>query len=302
MPTLSARDIKQRAVELGFTACGIARAQVVDAEARARYSLWLEQGRHGCLEWAERNRDVRDDPRLLLDGARSLVMVAMNYYPAWRQPSESAQVAYYAYGDDYHFVLKKRLWQLTAWIEQTTGDHSRAFVDSAPLRERYWAVQAGLGFIGLNNQLILPGRGSYLVLGCLVTTLELESDEPCRDSCGACRRCLAACPSGALDGCGAADCRRCLSCLTIEYRGERLPEWVAAVKGERVLGCDACQRCCPHNAGAVATTVPEFEPHREFLSLTRADILNLTPAQYRRLTAGSAATRVTLRNLQRNAR
>ena len=297
---LTAADIKQRATAMGFDVCGIATAAPVDERARRQYQQWLEQGRQGCMEWAERYLAVRDDPRELLEGAQSIIMVGMNYLPQRLQPADAPQFAYYAYGRDYHDVLKQRLWQLGAYIGEATGATARACVDSAPLRERYWAQRAGLGFIGRNNQLIVPGRGSYFVLGALITTLALEADEPCLLTCGDCGACLAACPTGALDGDGAVDARRCISCLTIELRGQ-LPEQATQVLGHRVYGCDSCQRCCPHNSHAQATEHPEFEASDELMSLTLDDIVGMDRTAFNRIFRHSAVKRAKLEGLQRNA-
>lgn len=293
------QKIKQLAHELGFDACGYAVAQPVDAIARERYRQWLVQGRHGCMAWAERYCDVRDNPQLLLEGARTVIMLAMNYYPRQKQPRQAPQFAYYAYGRDYHEVMRERMHRLAQFIQAETGCDTRCCVDTAPLRERYWAQRAGLGFIGLNNQLILPGKGSYFFLGAVITTLELRPDEPCVLSCGECRACIEACPAHALAYDQPVDARRCLSCLTIEYRGE-LSQWVREAMGNRVYGCDECQRCCPHNSQAVPTAVADFEPSHEFLSLTDADIRHMTSAQFKRLFGHSAVQRTRLQGLQRN--
>lgn len=295
-----AHRVKQAAHSLGFDACGIASVGEVDAEAVTRYRMWLSRGGHGCMAWAARHSEVRDNPALLLEGARSLIMVAMNYYPSVRQHPSAPQFAYYAYGRDYHEVLKERLRELAATVTSLAGGTSRACVDSAPLRERFWAQQAGLGFVGRNNQLILPGRGSYFFLGALLTTAELPCDAPCEEQCSGCGACERACPAGALRGGAAVDAGRCLSCLTIEHRGE-LPEWVGKVIGNRVYGCDECQRCCPHNAHATPTTVAELAPSQEFLGLTLDKILAMTPADFSRVFSHSAVKRTKLEGLKRNA-
>ena len=291
--------IKEVSRALGFDACGVARAHRVDDVAAARYARWLAQGRNGCMEWAARHCDLRDDPEGLLPGVRSVIVVAMNYYPARFQPREAPQFAYYAYGRDYHEVVKQRLWQLAAAIEQMAPCQTRVCVDSAPIRERYWAQQAGLGFIGLNNALILPGKGSYYFLGVILTTLSLDPDAPCTQSCGECHACIQACPAGALRGDGAVDARRCLSCLTIEHRGD-LPQWVSGVLGNRVFGCDECQKCCPHNRHAHPTTIAELQPTDDFLSLTRERIAQMDQAEFSRLFSHSAVKRAKLAGLQRN--
>ena len=296
-----ANAIKAQASELGFDACGFARAEAIDDEARQQYQRWLEDGRNGCMEWAERYCDVRDNPQLLLEGAQTVIMLAMNYYPQHFQPPEAPQVAYYAYGSDYHDVLRERLKQLTSFIHENTGAQCRCCVDTAPLRERYWAQKAGLGFVGLNNQLILPGKGSYFFLGSVITTLELPPDDPCRHSCGECRACIEACPGHALTDGEAVDARQCLSCLTIEQRGE-LPQWAAQAMGNRVYGCDECQRCCPHNRNAKPTKITSFQPSDQFISLTTEDLCEMTPMQFSSIFGKSAVRRAKLEGLQRNAR
>ena len=292
--------IKQIAQQLGFDACGIARVDRVNDEAMKRYHEWLASGKNGCMDWAQNHQAIRENPELLLEGARSVIVVAMNYYPHVFQPDSAPQFAYYAYVRDYHEVMKQRLWKLGEAIERETGHASRACVDSAPLRERYWAQRAGVGFIGWNNQLIIPGKGSYFFLGVLVTNLELEPDEPCLDHCLQCRACEKTCPSGALRCGETVDARRCLSCLTIEHKGD-LPEWVKDVIGNRVYGCDECQKCCPHNRDAVGNTTPEFQPKPELLALTRDDILSMTQEQFSNIFSHSAVKRAKLAGLQRNA-
>ena len=252
------------------------------------------------MQWAERWREQRNDPRLLLEGAQSVIVVAMNYYPRRLQDPQAPQFAYYAYGKDYHKVLKRRMKELARHIEDETGCATRLCVDSAPVRERYWAVQAGVGFVGRNNQLIIPGRGSYFFIGVMLTTLPLQPNEPCLEQCLGCGACERARPGGALRHGEAVDAARCLSCLTIEHEGE-LPQWVAGVMGRRVYGCDACQQCCPHNAHATPCTEPLLQPSEAFLSLTVEKILAMTPAEFDAVFAGTAVRRAGLARLQRNA-
>jgi len=293
--------IKSQARSLGFDACGFAAALPVDDEAVSRYDDWVTQGHNGCMAWAEGHRDLRQDPSLLLPGARTVISLALNYYPARFQPPGTLRVAYYAYGRDYHEVLREKLMSLARYIEETTRCATRPCVDSAPIRERYWAQQAGLGFVGRNNCLILPGKGSFYFLGEIVTTAQLPPDEPCRMTCGDCGNCIKACPSGALNQIGAADASRCLSCLLIENHDEALPAWVGDVVGDRVVGCDECQLCCPHNAHATATTIADFAPTQAVMNLTRASIESMTPGQFKRTFAHSAISRLRFKTLLRNA-
>lgn len=296
-----AGKIKSQAACLGFDACGFAAADPVDDEDVERYDRWLAQGKHGCMSWAGNHRDLRRDPSLLLDGAKTVISLAMNYYPARFQPDGALRVAYYAYGRDYHEVLRERMACLAQFIEQTTGCRTRPCVDSAPMRERYWAQRAGVGFVGLNNCLIIPGKGSFFFLGEIVTTAQLPPDTPCTMTCSGCSRCVEACPSGALNGDGAADCTRCLSCLLIEDHSPMLPEWVAHVQGDRVVGCDACQLCCPHNKVAVATAIDDFTPTAAVLALTRESIARMTAGEFRRAFSHSAIARVRYKTLKRNS-
>jgi len=293
--------IKSQALGLGFDACGFADATPVDAEAVASYDRWIEQGHHGCMQWAAGHRDLRRDPSMLLEGAKTVISLAMNYYPARFQPPGTLRVAYYAYGRDYHEVLREKLTELAHFIEEITHCATRPCVDSAPIRERYWAQRAGLGFIGRNNCFIIPGKGSFFFLGEIVTTAQLPADEPCTMTCGDCGRCVEVCPSGALSGDGAADASRCLSCLLIENHDETLPDWVKGVIGNRVVGCDECQLCCPHNARAVATSVPDFAPTDAVMTLTRDRILQMTGGDFKRTFAHSAISRLRFKTLRRNA-
>ncbi len=292
--------MKQQARLLGFDACGYAQAGPVSSQAADRYGQWLAQGKNGCMAWAGNYRDLRCDPTLLLPGAKTVISLAMNYYPRRFKPAGTAQMAYYAYGRDYHEVVRDRARQLARCIEQLTGCTSRVCVDSAPVLERYWAQRAGIGYPGLNGLVIIPGRGSYFFLCELLTTLELPPDAPCTLTCQGCHACERSCPAGALQG-GAVDARRCISCLTIEYRGAELPQWLATAIGDRVYGCDACQQCCPHNCDATGTAVPEFQPSDELLALTLDDITGMDQARFSRLFSHSAVKRAKLAGLQRNA-
>lgn len=294
--------IKAKARALGFEECGFAQARKVSDEAIAQYDEWLAEGKNDCMEYAERYRDVRANPCELLPGAKTVISVALGYYPNERQRPDAPQFSIYAYGRDYHLVAKERLTALAEYIREAFGaESSRVCVDTAPIMEKYWAREAGVGFIGRNNLLIVPGKGSFYFLGELVTTLDVAPDKPCTLSCGECNACVKACPGGALTDGKSLDARRCLSCQLIERRGD-LPQWVEEVAGNRVYGCDACQMCCPHNKGAVSTQVSEFNPRAELMSLTLDDILVMTQERFADVFKKSAVKRTKLEGLQRNAR
>ncbi len=287
-------SVRLRALSLGACACGFAVAEPVDAATQEHYQQWLARGGNASMDYCARYADVRSDPRLLLEGARTVICFAFAY------PETQGDIASYALGLDYHYVIKDKLSQLSAFIKEQWGGECRAVVDSAPMHERYWAVKAGIGFIGVNRLLIVPGAGTYVLLGELLWTGAIEPDEPCELSCYQCMACVKACPGGALDGCGNFDASRCVSYLTIEHRGDLPPD--ANLAGS-IYGCDQCQRICPHNSGNPRPSVlPEFMPRAEVCDLSRDEILTMTPSHYKKLVAHSAMRRVPLAQLQRNVR
>ena len=319
--------IKVEALRLGFSACGFAKAEPVDDEVAQAIDRWTAMGYHADMGYMERNRDLRFDPTLLVPGCRTLIVTALNYHPKQPLPKEGYQIAYYAYGKDYHWVVKDKLHQLLAYIKTLVPEvEGRAFCDTAPLLERYWAVKAGLGFIGRNRQLIIPGKGSYFFLGVLAIGASLLSPQggmiptslpsspplgedlggvclpPWGDkrgaSCLSCNRCLKACPTGALTLEG-IDCRRCLSYLTIEHR-ETIPDEMGKKIGKRIYGCDVCQQVCPHNNNACPTEEESFELPPEVAALSTDDWNNLTKEQYKQLFKKSAIERAGYEGLKRN--
>lgn len=295
--------ILAEAQRLGFEACGFAKAGPVSDAMAHVLDRWTSSGSHAEMQYMERNRHLRLDPTQLVPGCQTLIVVALNYYPQQLLPHEGYQIAYYAYGKDYHRVVKDKLLQLLSYIKTLVPDvEGRAFCDTAPLLERYWAVQAGLGFIGRNRQLIIPGKGSYFFLGVLAidATIATPSPPATRDvfSCGNCKRCLIACPTGALTPEG-IDCRRCLSYLTIEHRGP-IPEAIAQKLGRRIYGCDTCQQVCPHNRNAQPTEEIAFTMPPEVAALTPEDWRSLTPERYKELFKHSAMERADYEGLMRN--
>ncbi len=286
-------------LEAGAVAAGVAELCEVEPEAEELYRQWIAEGKHGEMSYMERYQDVRHDPRLLLEGARSIIVAAFSYYtPALYDGDmggKRLKWARYALGRDYHEEVRERLSQVATAITEATGAQCRVTVDTAPLRERYWAVKAGVGFIGVNNQLIVPGAGSWCVLGEIITTLELEPDAPCTSSCDGCMKCVRACPGHALDGKGGLDARKCMSYLSIEYRGDDVPDF-----GDRIYGCDICQEVCPHNAGAAPTRIDGFRPRPEILALTRERIAHMEQSEFSCIFSHSAIKRTKLAGLVRN--
>ena len=292
--------IQAEALRLGFSACGFAKAEPVSDEMVQKLDHWVNHGFHADMGYMERNRHLRLDPTQLVPGCRTLIVVALDYYPQQPIPQEEYQIAYYAYGADYHRVVKDKLHQLFNYIKTLAPEvQGRAFCDTAPLLERYWATKAGLGFIGLNRTLIIPGKGSYCFLGVLAVDIDLHTeyhDMPL--SCGSCKRCLIACPTKALTPDG-IDCRRCLSYLTIEHKGE-IPDEYAEKMGNRIYGCDTCQRVCPHNRHAESTREAAFSLLDEVAAMKRDDWNQLTPERYRELFRNSAIERAGYEGLSRN--
>lgn len=291
-------EIKQYAFSLGFDACGITSAQKSGEEEL--YMQWLSEKCHGEMSYLERNIDKRMDPRLLVQGAKSIVCVALNYYPQRKLPKHVPQFAYYAYGQDYHDVVKEKLSTLFTFIRsrypEVTG---RFFSDSAPVLEQFWAARAGLGFIGKNTLLIIPRRGSYFFLGELILDVELDYDTPLSLNCGNCRCCLDACPTGAIEKPHWINANKCISYQTIENRGTISAE-VSPLLSNNVYGCDICQKVCPWNRFALPHQTPEFLPSEEFLSLDKDKLRTMNEDDFRFLFHNSAVKRAKYSGLKRN--
>ena len=289
--------IKDEAQNLGFSACGIAKAQAVEATSAQYCSQWVQEGNNGTMQYLERNCEKHYDPTLLVNGCKSIVVVALNYAPT--KPIEG--ISHYALGADYHKVVKDRLFMLLNRINEKQQCQGRAFCDSAPVLERYWAVKAGLGWIGRNHQLIIPQKGSYFFIGELFIDIELEYDTPyTQNHCGNCKKCIESCPTCALKESG-FDARRCLSYLTIEYRGE-LPENIGEKMGKCFYGCDRCQTACPHNRFAEPNNITELQPKAELLQMSAKEWSTLTKEQYDMLFSHSAVERCGYEQLMRNIR
>ena len=300
--TLHSSLIKEEARRLGFSFCGIAAAAPVASHVAEAYRRWIAARGHADMSYLADNIEKRLDPTLLLPGARSIIVVALNYAPERQLPDGEPQLAAYALGKDYHDVLKQRLRLLMghADIFDPQAEHKIA-TDTVPILERYWAVQAGLGFIGRNHQLIIPRAGSMFFLGEIVTTMVASSyDEPCRLSCGSCMKCIENCPTHALTGHDFYS-ERCLSYQTIENRGP-LSDEAARHIGNVIYGCDRCQQVCPWNRFATPTSIPELQPSEDLLQMRRDDWQQLSIEKYRALFRGSAVKRAKYEGLMRNIR
>ncbi len=298
---LSSRQVKAEAARLGFCACGLAEAGPVAPERAAYVRRWLEAGCHGGMAYLERHAPLRLDPRLLHPGARTVVAVALPYAPAAPLRPGGYTLARYALGHDYHDVVRGRLRRLMAALGLEEGRDGRPFCDTAPLDERYWAERCGIGWTGRNRQLFVPGYGCYVFLGELVLCRPADAyDVPMSPRCGDCRRCLDACPAGALSASG-LDARLCLSYLTIEHRGP-LPPGTGRRMGRCIYGCDRCAEACPWNRALTGGADPEFRPSDALRAMTPADWQALTPEAYRALFRGSAVRRAKFEGLQRNIR
>ncbi|MDD4636725.1 MAG: tRNA epoxyqueuosine(34) reductase QueG [Bacteroidales bacterium] len=283
--------IKQEALRLGLDACGIAKAEAVDEEEAGHFQTWITEGFHGGMSYLERNKELRNDPRLLVENARSIIVVALNYYPHKHQHPTAPQIARYAYGMDYHFVLKEKLTNLLLFINRNIAPaQGRCFVDSAPVMESYWAWKAGIGWRGKNHLIILPHRGSYFFLGELILDLALPPDTPMNSHCGTCTSCQDACPTCAFVSPQILNAQRCISYQTIENHKE-IPKEVSDLFGNRIYGCDRCQEVCPYNRFATPHTCKNLLPTNEFISMDHDDWINLDKVTFNRLFKKSAIQR-----------
>jgi epoxyqueuosine reductase len=292
--------IKAEALRLGFDGCGISRADHL-VEAAEYLNDWLRAGYQGSMSYMERHTAMRVDPRKLVAGAQSVISVVLNYFPSTVQEDPEAPVlSKYAYGADYHKVIRRRLRLLLQYMNKAIMPVSgRAFVDSAPVLDRAWAARAGLGWIGKNTILITREGGSFFFIGSLIVDIPLYYDKPIPDFCGDCHRCLRACPTGALIAPRILDARRCISYLTIENRGAIDPA-LRDRFANRVFGCDICQDVCPWNRKAVAHHVAEFEPVPQLLQMTREEWQAMDEERFTELFGKSAVKRAGFSGLRRN--
>lgn len=283
--------VKKKAKELGFDLFGTAPVHSLDDHGE-RLREWLKRGYNAGMAYMSRNVEKRTDPRLLVDDARSVIVTGMNYYSRYEPGNDQPVFARYALGRDYHRVLKDRLYALLAFIRQHhPGAAGRVFVDTAPVLERAWAAEAGLGWAGKNSMLINTKLGSYFFLGMIITDAELDYDSPGkRDYCGNCRKCIDACPVSAINENRTIDSNKCLSYLSIEHKGD-MPVDYKEKAGRRVFGCDICQEVCPWNKKAGETGIKEFEPLPEILSYTSEKWKRISRDEFHSIFKDSAVLR-----------
>ena len=302
---ISAINIKERALYEGFSKVGIAGAASLASEGR-RLKEWLARGYHGEMSWMARDVHKRIDPREIFPAARSVVVVALNYYTPHehQQNPATGKVSRYAWGDDYHDVVKAKLTSLLAWIrEQEPVAEGKVCVDIQPVMDKAWAVRAGLGWLGKHSNVITPEHGSWVFIGELILNLELECDtEPIEDHCGTCTLCIDACPTSAITEPYVVDSNKCISYATIELRAPELPAEVEKNLSGWFYGCDICQDVCPWNRFEQPTGENRFAPREGNVNASLDEILELTPETYAARFRGSAMKRAKLPVLQRNAR
>ena len=298
------RIIKETAAQLGFESCGIAKAEPLDEDAR-RLEQWLQKGMQGKMSYMENHFELRVDPCKLVPGARSVITLLHNYYPEEKQDEGIPKIAKYAYGKDYHDVIRNKLHAFINILREKIGNlEARGFVDSAPVLERSWAERSGLGWVGKNGNLIGKKQGSYYFIATLITDLELEYDNPFpTDHCGSCNRCIEACPTEAILPDKVIDARKCICYLTIELKkSEAIPDQFKGKMDNWAFGCDICQDVCPWNRFANSHQEPEFKASPEVLHFTQADWEALSPESFSKKFKESPIARTKWEGMQRNIR
>jgi epoxyqueuosine reductase len=292
--------IKDTAKKLGFQSCGIAKARFL-AEEEARLSQWLSQKKQGEMAYMENHFDMRLDPRKLVDGAKSVISLSYNYFTSEKQSDPNApKISKYAYGEDYHFVVKNKLKSLLAIIQTEIGNvNARVFVDSAPIMEKAWAQQAGLGWIGKNANLINQQNGSFFFLAEIIIDIDLSYDAPVTDHCGTCTKCIDACPTEAIVAPYVVDGSKCISYFTIELKNE-FPKEVKGKFDNWMFGCDICQDVCPWNKFAKPHQEKLFDPSTALLSMNKKEWEEITAETFQVLFKNSAVKRTKFEGLKRN--
>ncbi len=291
--------IKAEANRLGFLSCGISKAGFLEEEA-PRLESWLNKNQHGEMKYMENHFDKRLNPTLLVEGAKSVISLLLNYFPSEFQNQESYKISKYAYGQDYHFVIKEKLNQLLHFIQTEIGEVSgRAFVDSAPVLDKAWAAKSGLGWIGKNSNLLTQQIGSFYFIAELIVDLNLEYDHPTTNHCGTCTACIDACPTEAIVAPYVVDGSKCISYFTIELK-DNLPQEMKGKFDDWVFGCDVCQDVCPWNKFSKPHNEPLFNANSELLSFSKKDWDEITEDTFKKVFKNAAVKRTKFEGLKRN--
>jgi epoxyqueuosine reductase len=291
--------IKKEAKRLGFLSCGMSKAQFLEEEA-PRLEKWLSNNMHGQMHYMENHFDKRLDPTKLVEDSKSVISLLLNYYPSEEQNSDSYKLSKYAYGNDYHFVIKNKLKSLLNFIQEEIGEvQGRAFVDSAPVLDKAWAAKSGLGWIGKHSNLLTQQVGSFYFIAELIVDLELNYDNPVTDHCGTCTACIDACPTEAITESYVVDGSKCISYFTIELK-ENIPTEFKGKMDDWMFGCDVCQDVCPWNRFSKSHNEPLFNPQPEILSLTKKDWEEITEDTFSKVFQKSAVKRTKYSGLKRN--
>lgn len=294
--------VKEEARKLGFEFCGISKADFLEEEA-PRLEQWLSRNMQGSMSYMANHFDMRLDPRLLVPGAKSVVSLLLNYHTPEKQTDpEAPRISTYAYGEDYHFVIKRKLKLLLEALQSSIGESigGRAFTDSAPVMDKAWAKRSGLGWIGKHTNLINKQQGSFFFIAELILDIELEPDGPVKDYCGTCTRCIDACPTDAIVAPYQVDGSKCISYFTIELKDHLLPSEFKGKFENRMFGCDICQDVCPWNRFSKPHNEPAFQPHPDLLGMSKKEWTELTEDVFQKLFKHSAVKRTKFEGLKRN--
>lgn len=293
--------IKQKAFELGFSHVGISKASFLDDEAK-KLEIWLNNNHHGKMNYMENYFDLRTDPRKLVDDAKSVITVLLNYYTDKQQKDKTApKISKYAYGKDYHYIIRDKLNTLYDFIKKEIGEvNARGFVDSAPVMDKVWAKKSGLGWLGKNSNIINRENGSFFFIGELILDLELDTDVPIKDYCGTCTKCIDECPTNAIVEPYVVDGSKCISYLTIELKDELIPSEFKGKMEDWIFGCDVCQDVCPWNKFSKPHKETWFDPHVDLLSFTKKDWEDLNKETFSKVFKKSAVKRTKYEGLKRN--
>lgn len=299
--TKNTEFIKKSALSLGFEYCGIAKAVKLDEDEK-RLESWLNKGFNGKMEYMNNYFDLRIDPSKLVPGAKSVITLLLNYFPSEQQNADAPQISKYAYGKDYHEVIKEKLKIFLQLIRENIGEiHGRGFTDSAPVLERSWAVKSGLGWVGKNGNLITKNNGSFFFIATLITDLELEADDPfIKDYCGSCTKCIDNCPTDAILPDKVIDGSKCISYFTIELKDSLIPEAMKGTFEDKLFGCDICQDVCPWNRFSKPNSEIEFTPINEILNFSKNDWEELTEESFKIIFKKSPIKRAKFAGIKRN--